>query len=164
MESRRNEAEFERFARTIRRWLRREAYDVCGDWHEADDLVQVALYQIYRNWSRLDRRDGLGAYARRVVVHSFISERRRKRWRHEVLALEAVETEQSAAPQVDVDVRVALLPALKRLGSRQRAVLTLRFLRDLSVEETARELGCATSTVTSQTVRALNTLRRDVEF
>jgi DNA-directed RNA polymerase specialized sigma24 family protein len=36
----------------------------------------------------------------------------------------------------------------------------LRYCCDLSVEETARELGCSTGTVKSQAARALDTLRR----
>ncbi|MEV6299837.1 sigma-70 family RNA polymerase sigma factor [Actinoplanes sp. NPDC051861] len=158
-----DEAEFEAFVRTIRNWLRREAYDICGDWHEADDLVQMALYQVYRRWNALDRRTELGAYARLVVKRSYLTERRRSRWRHEVPASEPADDSLIAAAHADVDVRVMLLPFLRRLGSRQRAVLALRFLRDLSVEQTARELGCTTGTVTSQTVRALNALRRDLE-
>ncbi|MFY1654941.1 sigma factor-like helix-turn-helix DNA-binding protein [Solwaraspora sp. WMMB762] len=54
-------------------------------------------------------------------------------------------------------------PALRRLGPRQRAVLALRFFHDLSVTQTAHALGCATGTVTSQTVRALAALRRDLQ-
>jgi len=34
-----NEVEFEAFVQAIRSWLRREAYHICGDWYEADDLV-----------------------------------------------------------------------------------------------------------------------------
>lgn len=159
-----DEAEFEAFVRTIRRWLRREAYDICGDWYEADDLVQVALSRVHQHWDRLGRRAELGAYARRVVVRTFLTERRRARWRHEVPALIAADAAPAPASHAAVEDRALLLPALRRLGSRQRAVVILRFLHDLSVEQTAQALGCAPGTVTSQTVRALETLRRDLKI
>lgn len=159
-----NEAEFEGFVQAIRHWLRREAYDICGDWHEADDLVQMALCKVYQRWDRLDRRTELGAYARRVVVRSFLTERRRSRWRHEVATLVAADAVLAPGSHTAVDDRALLLPALQRLGARQRAVVTLRFLRDFSVEQTAQALGCSTGTVTSQTVRALETLRRDLQI
>lgn len=44
--------------------------------HEADDLLQMALWTVYQHWSRLDRRSQLGAYARRVLLRSFLTERR----------------------------------------------------------------------------------------
>ncbi|MGC9669503.1 sigma-70 family RNA polymerase sigma factor [Planosporangium sp. 12N6] len=158
-----DEVGFEAFVQTIRRWLRREAYGICGDWYEADDLVQVALYKVHQRWDQLDRHAELGAYARRVVVHSFLTERRRSRWRHEVATLVATDDVPTPNSYNAVDDRALLLPALRRLGSRQRAVVTLRFLGDLSVEQTARLLGCSPRTVTSQTVRALQTLRHDLQ-
>lgn len=159
-----HEAEFSAFVRSIRGWLRQQAYELCGDWHEADDLVQAALLNVFQRWERLDRRTELGAYARRSVVHSFLSERRRARWRREVvgtIAADAVATD-LASERTAVEDRAALLPALQRLGPRQRAVVTLRFLGDLSIEQTAEALGCEPSTVTSQTTRALENLRREL--
>ncbi|MFV2009844.1 MULTISPECIES: SigE family RNA polymerase sigma factor [unclassified Micromonospora] len=160
-----DEVEFERFVRLIRHWLRKEAYDICGDWHEAEDLVQIALFKMYQHWNRLDRRTALGAYARRIVVRNFLTERRRPRWRHESATTSITTTDIALAPtpHTAVDDRVYLSPALRRLGPRQRAVLALRFFHDLSVTQTAHALGCATGTVTSQTVRALAALRRDLQ-
>ncbi|GAA1514514.1 hypothetical protein GCM10009827_031540 [Dactylosporangium maewongense] len=54
---------------------------------------------------------------------------------------------------------MSLLALLDELPPRRRAVVVLRYCCDLSVEETARELGCSTGTVKSQAARALDTLR-----
>ena len=55
--------------------------------------------------------------------------------------------------------REALLAALGALDERDRAVLTCRYLLELSEEETAAALGCRRGTVKSRTSRALERLR-----
>lgn len=52
-----------------------------------------------------------------------------------------------------------LLDLLAGLGQRQRAAVVLRYWADLSVAQTARLLACEPASVTSQTTRALTTLR-----
>ncbi|MGC9670961.1 SigE family RNA polymerase sigma factor [Planosporangium sp. 12N6] len=146
------------YARLIRPWLHREAYRLCRDWHEADDLVQIALYRMYRRWDQLREQSQLAAYARRVLLNTYLSEHRRLRWRYEISQPQLPGQAESSATQ-QVDDQVYLAAALKRLGPRQRAVVALRFYADLSVEQTAEVLGCSAGTVTSQTHRALTTLR-----
>jgi RNA polymerase sigma factor (sigma-70 family) len=63
-----------------------------------------------------------------------------------------------AAPDSIVE-RLPVHDLLNRLPPRRRAVLVLRYVCDLSIEQTARALGCSTGTVKSQSARALATLR-----
>jgi RNA polymerase sigma factor (sigma-70 family) len=58
-----------------------------------------------------------------------------------------------------VDERRLVLTALAALPARQRAVIVLRFYEDLTEVQAAEMLGCAVSTVKSQTAKALNNLR-----
>src|SRR6185369_6856165 len=39
--------------------LRNTAFLLCGDWHLAEDLTQIAFTKLYRSWHRLDRHDTL---------------------------------------------------------------------------------------------------------
>jgi RNA polymerase sigma factor (sigma-70 family) len=61
-------------------------------------------------------------------------------------------------PDAIVD-RLPVLDLLNQLPPRRRAVLVLRYCCDMSIEQTARALGCSTGTVKSQSARALATLR-----
>ncbi len=164
---------FREFAQARRVSLRRTAYLICGDWHLAEDLVQDALARLYLHWDRVgstrsgptDRAIGsLDAYVRRMLVNGYLQARRRP-WRREVLVgFAAADQERRRAActgldQPDDGTRADVLHALAALGPSQRAVLVLRYWEDLSVEETARVLGCSTGNVKSQTARGLAHLR-----
>jgi RNA polymerase sigma-70 factor (sigma-E family) len=136
--------------------FRRTAYLLCGDWHTADDLVSTALVKLLRHWRRVSAMDNIDAYVRRVLLRAWLDERRRP-WRRE--HAHAVLPDAAAPSGRDVADRMAVLALLNELPARRRAVLVLRFFCDLSVEETAEALGCATGTVKSQTARGLEALR-----
>jgi RNA polymerase sigma-70 factor (sigma-E family) len=138
--------------------LRTTAYLLCGDWHLAQDLVQLTFTKLYRVWRRIERHQTLDQYARRVLLRSFLDERRRP-WRREV-PTEVVEPMPAAAAVGSPDDRIVLKAALADLAPRQRAVVVLRFWADLPVEEVAAALGCSTGTVKSQTSDGLANLRR----
>jgi RNA polymerase sigma-70 factor (sigma-E family) len=135
------------------RWCR-VAYLVCGDWHQAEDIVQTALAQVYARWSAVDRREGPDSYVRRAVVNAAIDEKRRP-WRREspsdLVPDRPVPVDDSITPKV--------LEGLSSLPPGQRAVVVLRFIEDLDVDATARLLGISTGTVKSQTAKGLAALR-----
>src|SRR3954469_8170068 len=61
--------------------MRATAYLLCGDWHRAEDLVQVAFTKLYLAWDRVARHDSLDGYVRQTLVRSFLDERRLGWWR-----------------------------------------------------------------------------------
>ncbi len=57
--------------------LFRSAYLLCGNRDEAEDLVQTTLVRVVLGARRHGRLDNLDAYARRTLVNTFVSGRRR---------------------------------------------------------------------------------------
>lgn len=147
---------FAEFALARRTHLRRVAYAVCGDWNDAEDLVQTALTRLYVAWPRIHREGAEEAYARRIIVRANIDEHRRP-WRRERVGLP--EGDRPAAEPLAVEERSALFEALQALPAMQRKVVVLRHWLGLSVEETAHELRIGTGTVKSHSSRGLEKLQ-----
>jgi RNA polymerase sigma-70 factor (sigma-E family) len=162
--SRSDEEAFRAFAWSHRAALRRTAYLLCSDWHQADDLVQTTLVKLYVAWRRVHEKDAPEAYTRRILTRTYLDERRRP-WRREAPIDTVAELSGTAAPvsapteAQHTDERLDVRAALDQLPPRQRATVVLRFWSDASVAETAEILGCTEGTVKSQTARALATLR-----
>lgn len=134
---------------------RRMAFLICGDWTQAEDLVQVVLIRLFQRWHRIDEH-GVDAYARKAITRLAIDQARRPHRRHEV-ASEQVPDRPGRA--VDRDAALDVRDALASVPARQRATLVLRFYSGLTVSETASALGVSEGTVKSQTARGLATLR-----
>src|SRR4029450_12287592 len=125
--------------------LRGLAYLTCVDWQVAEDAVLGALAKLYGRWSRVDNPE---AYARTAVVRAAIDETRRPWWRREHAHSHAAMPDRAEPdPTPGVDERLRLRQALAALPAKQRAVLVLRFLEGLSVQQTATALRCPDGTV-----------------
>ncbi|GLZ37689.1 SigE family RNA polymerase sigma factor [Actinokineospora sp. NBRC 105648] len=138
--------------------MRRTAFLLSGgDWHRAEDLVQTTLAKIYVAWPRLNRENGVDAYARKVMVRSAIDDSRRAFRRRENVVEYLPEV---GVPPAGVDDAVDVRRALAQLPPGQRAVVVLRYWEDLSVAETAHALGKSEGTIKSQAAKGLATLRK----
>jgi RNA polymerase sigma-70 factor (sigma-E family) len=149
--------EFREFASARAGQLFRIAYLVCGDWHEAQDLVQTTLAKLFVAWHRVQRTQSPDAYARRVLMNAYLSERRRKSTSEMPVAQPALSI--AASGDDDADLRLTLVAALTKLPPRSRAVVVLRHIDDHSIEAVAQALGISPAAVKSLNSRGLAQLR-----
>ena len=118
------ETEFRDYVAADRTRLMRTALLLtAGDVHAAEDLVQTALTKVYVHWRRI-RHEGVGPYAHRILVNTFLDDRRRARRRPEMVTAEAFEPRPGGG--IDHADTLAVRRALLDLAPRQRAVLVLR--------------------------------------
>jgi RNA polymerase sigma-70 factor (sigma-E family) len=142
------------------RELARFAFRLCGDRTLAEDIVAEAYARVWPHWRR-GRVEALLPYLMRAVANEAFA-------RHRRLRLERTRTP-PPAPTVQgpfedqVDEHDELWAALDRLPPRQRVVLVLRIVEDLSEEQTASMLGIPPGTVKSRLSRALGALRSIME-
>lgn len=134
--------------------LRRFAYLLTGNWHDAEDVVQAAFVRLFSVWHRV-RQESADAYVRQVLVNVFLSTKRGQRNRERPVA----EVPDRATADTGADDRLAVGNALSSLTPSQRAVVVLRFWEGLSVAETSAALGVSEGTVKSQLHRAVTAMR-----
>ncbi|GHH71162.1 hypothetical protein GCM10017772_19070 [Promicromonospora soli] len=156
--------EFTAFMREAKDPLHRMAFLLSGDAHRAEELTQQTFERCYRHWHKARQGDPL-VYARRVLANLRIDAWRRTR--REVLTgpdelpQDDVRVSRPSArmPTRTVDDRDAVVRALLRLPVKQRRVVVLRHLLDLSESEVSNELGIPLGTVKSTASRGLAHLR-----
>lgn len=145
--------DFEQFVLAAWPRLRRAAYLLCHDSHEADDLVQSALASTYARWRSVRRTDAY-AYVRRAVVNAYLDGVRRRR---------PVPVERDPDHPVPADhtieERSELTELLAPLSPRERSIIVWRYYLDAPEAEVAARLGVSTGTVKSTASRALARVR-----
>ncbi|MDX6215323.1 MAG: hypothetical protein QOG99_907 [Frankiales bacterium] len=145
------EDDFDAFVAARSQALWRTAYLLTADRHLAEDLLQTALVETWRRWSRIEGLEHTEAYVRRILVTSHLKSTRRK-----------VRVRLGDVPDIGVydgEPPTDLLRALRELSPAQRAVVTLRYFDDRTEAQTAELLGCSVGTVKSHHARALARLR-----
>jgi len=126
--------------------LKRQAFLLCGDDSQSEDLVQDALVRAFARPLRAPRPGAAEAYVRAIMVNLFIdSARRQSRWNRMAPLLRGAEMASDPADQVLTGEVV--LTALGDLSPRQRACVVLRYYQDLPVAQVAAELGVGEGTV-----------------
>jgi RNA polymerase sigma-70 factor, ECF subfamily len=122
----------------------RHAYALTGDLDDARDIAQEGFARAWQRWSSVSACASPEAWVRRVATNLAVSRWRRARTARLLASRDAGIAKQ--APGVSTDT-VALVAGLRTLPQRQRTVLVLYYLADLSVEQIAAELGCPAGSV-----------------
>jgi RNA polymerase sigma factor (sigma-70 family) len=139
--------------------LYRVALGVLGDAGTADDATQRALIAIWRELPRLRDPNRFEGWSYRLLVRACYAEaKRRPAW----LPESAIgDSHQPMAPDAYSDIveRDQLERGLRRLSVEHRAVIVLRYMLDMPLDQVADALDVSVGTVASRLNRALSTLR-----
>lgn len=150
--------QFTRFVTETSPRLLRTAWLLTSHREQAQDLTQLAFAKTFAAWRRLRIGDA-EAYARRVMVNSYIDWWRRAPWRER--PTEHLPEQLAVADHArTIDERTALRAALAQLSRRERTIVVLRYYVDLSESEVAAHVGISVGTVKSTSSKALAKLRR----
>jgi RNA polymerase sigma-70 factor (ECF subfamily) len=149
-------AEFDDFYRATRNRSLRAVIAATGDPQGATESVAEAYARALQRWSRVNTHPNpLGWVVRTAINHH------RSTWRR--LHREVPGPPDREATDDPASLDSDLVHAVWQLPRRQREVVALRVVCDLSTQETAQVLGIAPGTVTAHLHRALTTLRNDMK-
>jgi RNA polymerase sigma-70 factor (ECF subfamily) len=139
----------------------RLACSMLGDREAAEDAVQEASLNAWRNVRRL-RRDtsSLRPWFLTIVANQCRSTRRAPWWR--VVRLPTF-PQPTGGFGPSNDDRLDLENAMRRLSDRQRLILVLHYYLDLPMEEVAATLGISKGAAKSRIHRAVRALRPAIE-
>lgn len=139
------------------------AHRILRDASLAEDAVQVALVQMWRELPALRDLDRFDAWLHRILVHACYAEARRgRRFAADVVLLET-DAPADADAFLAVHDRDQLDRGFRRLPAEQRAVLVFHYALGLTVPAVAEHLGIPLGTVKSRLFYATAAIRAALE-
>lgn len=146
---------FEDFVHATSARMMRTAYLITADQDAAADLLQTTYATAFSRWNKVSAADHPLAYVRKMMFRLHLDQRRKKR------VVEVHREVEAVASADHTDDRLALLAALASLPVLDRTVVVLRHWEDLSVADTAAQLGISETACRLRCMRALKRLREE---
>lgn len=154
---------YERYEQRLLYYLRR----LLGVSGSAEDAAQAVWLSAYRNIKRLDEPRAFRAWLYRIAHNRAMSELRTAgrevSWEENAGDTRDRPVDKSADTLLEAADVAALHAGLERLSAPHRAVLTLRFLHEMSYDEIAEITEVGVGTVRSRLHHAKQALRRHLE-
>jgi RNA polymerase sigma factor (sigma-70 family) len=165
--SHQDQVEFTLWLRENQKAFLKAAKVICFDTQNAEDVLQEALADVYKRWSKIREHDNPEAYLMRVMVSKHADMRRK--WLRKQQELETswdlAENIRDIADQTDdVTQRLLVQAALKSLSATQRAVLVLIYDHGMVLREVAEVLQIPMGTAASHLARGKAAVAAYVEL
>lgn len=138
------------------------ARGVLLDTEEAADAVQEIFTLVYRNLRKFDKRSRFSTWLFRVAVNRSIQQARKRRYTKKDVPLEQAE---EAAFEVEFtdpgDPEVET--AMSQLHPADRALLTLFYWDELTLQDIGESLGCSSNAAKTRLFRARERFKQQYE-
>ena len=145
-------------------WFRFCLSQLRGDRDRAADATQETALRFLRQLASFRGESQLTTWSLSIALNVVREMRRRRQFDDLESSKEPVgETQRVARLTEEQEEREILKRHLDTLPDRQREAIVLRFFEELSVEETATAMNCATGTVKATVHQALRSLREKLK-
>ena len=155
------------------------AYDLTGNRHDAEDVMQDAYIRAFRGLDRFRREAKLTTWLHRITVNTFMDHKRAKKDKHVEYDEEMENATNPAGPTLlpnpgnpaspDSRAEAEMIQqnieqALTGLSPQERSVFVLRHYQDLPLKEIASVMDIAEGTVKAHLFRAIRRLQKALHF
>lgn len=165
--SQQDQVEFTLWLRENQKAFLRAAKVICFDTQNAEDVLQEALADVYKRWSKIRVHENPEAYLMRVLVSKHADMRRKwlRRQQEKETSWDLAENIRDLVDQTDdVTQRLLVQAALKSLSAAQRAVLVLIYEHGMVLREVADVLQIPMGTAASHLARGKAAVAAYVEL
>jgi RNA polymerase sigma-70 factor (ECF subfamily) len=153
--------EFERAVNEVYPALVRSAHLLCWSAQDVEDVVQETMLQSLRGYGSFQGRSSPLTWCYTILARvAWAANRRRLRAPASYARVQADGLPPVDAALIEDETSRLIVNAIRALPDRQREVLTLHFLQDLSYAEIADALGIAVGTVKATIHAAKSSLRK----
>lgn len=139
------------------------AFGVLRDADEAADAMQEIFTLVYKNLARFDRRSKFSTWLFRIAVNRSIQQARKLKYKkREAEYDDRIESiPERTLPAEENDPKIN--EAMGQLHPNDRAILTLFYGDELSLQEIADSMGCSANAAKTRLFRARERLRESYE-
>lgn len=152
-------------------------YSIIGDAREADDIAQEVFLKVYTRAGSFQRKSSFSTWLYRITVNRCIDELRRRKNRTISLETEFAEEEKLklkdvlASKERDIteewrkkELEAIIQKAINSLPERERIIITLKEIENLSYKEISRIMKISLAKVKIWLFRARQKLKAKLSF
>lgn len=168
---------FRKLVEIYQRQLFAFAYDLTGNFQDAEDLSQEVFLKMWRKLDTFRKEAKLSSWLYRIAMNTFIDRSRGKNARVHKMKDDLEDLKLAKAdyrdgepfmnPEAQVEanwMQEQVKRALDALTPKERVIFTLRLYQDLKMSDISDRLGVTTGTVKSLLFRATKKLQKELSF
>ena len=136
----------------------RLSYSILKNEEDAQDAVQEAIYNAYKNLEKLKDKRKFKSWIYKIVANtSFEILRNKKNYID-------IEQENIAAEKIDIDTNLTLWKAVQGLEQPYRTTITLFYYEDMSIKEISEITGSKVDAIKKQLSRGRDKIKEEIDI
>jgi RNA polymerase sigma-70 factor (ECF subfamily) len=153
------------------------AYDMVGDYHDAEDISQEVFIKVFRHIKKFRKDAALKSWIYQITVNTCIDVQRKKSKKPQVLMessqMDNLHRESSWTESRNTDperhaeanmIQRRIQQLLHKVSPKERSAFVMRYYNELKTNEIASILNVSTNTIQSLLFRARKKLQKELSF